>query len=85
MTFGLLADATNCAPQSSWLNQVQGNQGKERKGIVAGSFRELVEKGEYQFHDNYDDYYDHDGDDDDHDDDDDNDEDDNHHHHEKGE
>ena len=26
--------------------QVQGSQGKERKGIVAGSFKELVEKGE---------------------------------------
>ena len=26
---------------------MQGSQGKERKGIVAGSFKELVEKGEY--------------------------------------
>ena len=25
---------------------MQGSQGKERKGIVAASFRELVEKGE---------------------------------------
>ena len=35
--------------------QVQGSQGKERKGIVAGSFKELVEKGECQCHDYEDD------------------------------
>ena len=34
---------------------MQGSQGKERKGIVAGSFKELVEKGECQCHDYEDD------------------------------